>query len=65
MMTETERALIEACVALGVIAETTNHYTEGLARRIDQTGKTVHELTVGELLKLDAQYNRDFNRIHG
>jgi hypothetical protein len=56
--------LLEASKAIGGIYGSNSHYTEGLARRIEATGKKVADLTVGELMQLHAEYNAYYNKIH-
>lgn len=48
---------------IGNIAECNCHYTRGLARQIQKTGRRVEDLTVGELLEIDRRYDEVFNRI--
>lgn len=55
--------LIDTAQAIGGIAESNCHYTDGLARRIEHTGKAINDLTVGELLALDKAYNDFFNQL--
>ena len=57
-----ENQLIDASMAIGRIAETNCHYTAGLARRIQETGKPVPELTIAELIQLDKEYSAFFNQ---
>jgi hypothetical protein len=56
--------LLEASKAIGDIYGGNSRYTEGLARRIDETGKTVGELTVAELMRLHDEHNAYYNKIH-
>ena len=52
---------MDVCQEIGSIAESNCHYTAGLTRRIEETGKTIEELTVGELLEIHRAYNAWFN----
>lgn len=54
---------INVCMELGGIADSNCRYTSGLSKRIESTGKTIEELTVGELLKLHRAYNEWFNQL--
>ncbi len=63
-MSATEFDLIGACIELRKIAEANGHYTAGLSRVIDKSGRKVQELTLGELLAFDKEYSAVFNRIH-
>ena len=65
MNTYTELSMIEYCLEIGRIAESNCHYTAGLDRKIQATGRTIKALTVGELLELNRQYNKDFNAMYG
>ncbi|WP_305907180.1 hypothetical protein Q9L42_017290 [Methylomarinum sp. Ch1-1] len=60
-----ELALIDVCLEIGDIAGSNCHYTAGLNRRIEQTGKSVEQLTVAELLQLHREFNTQFNAIYG
>jgi hypothetical protein len=60
----TERDLIEACIALGNIAESSGVYTHGLAGLVVAAGKPVAELSIGELLDLNREHGERFNRIY-
>jgi hypothetical protein len=60
----TEEQLVNACIELGSISETNGHFTAGLARRIEAAGKTVDELTVGELLRIINEHREWFNEVH-
>ncbi len=57
----TELSMIDYCLEIGSIAESNCHYTAGLDRKIQATGKAVEALTVGELLELHRLYNKEFN----
>jgi len=50
---------------LGAIAESNCHYTAGLAKRIEETGKAVETLTIAELIALDDDYKKLLNTVHG
>jgi hypothetical protein len=63
-MNATESELIDACQELGGIASSNGHFTAGLARIIEATGKAIPDMTVSELLHLAREYNETFNRIH-
>jgi hypothetical protein len=63
-MTTTEQQLIGACMEIGGIPEANGHFTAGLARRIEATGKSVDELTVGELLRIINEHREWFNEVH-
>jgi len=52
-----------ACQEIGGIAESNGHYTAGLTRQIEQTGKAFEQLTIAELLTLHRDYNAQFNRL--
>ena len=60
----TEQELIEVCREIGGIAGSNGHFTDGLARIIEATGKSIQDLSVCELLHLAREYNKTFNRIH-
>lgn len=60
----TENEIIDVCAEIGGVAESNCHYTAGLARLIDATGKTVDDLTVRELIQIITSYRDTFNRIH-
>lgn len=60
----TELSMIESCLEVGSIAESNCHYTAGLDRKIQATGKAVEDLTVGELLTVHRQYNKEFNSMY-
>ena len=62
-MTQTEQDLTEAARIIGHLFDCNGHYFAALARRIDHTGKTVGELTVAELMKLDREEGERFNRV--
>ncbi len=64
LLTE-ELQLIEAAQIIGGIAESNCHFTAGLARRISETGKTVEELTVAELIALDTAHSEFYNKLFG
>jgi len=58
----TENELIKAVASISAILKTNNHYTYGLAKRIEATGKAVNDLTIGELSGLDAAHKHYFNQ---
>lgn len=64
-MTTTAEQLINVSIVIGGIAESNGHYTDGLSRIIEASGKDIMDLTVCELLHLARNYNETFNRIHG
>jgi hypothetical protein len=59
---KTECDLLNAAIQIGNIAECPWHYTAGLAKLIDASGKPLHELTISELLALNKQYTDRLNR---
>ena len=61
---DTHTRLIELCREIGGIAGCNGHYTAGLSRRIEATGKPVELFTLGELVTLSREYNLFFNKIH-
>ncbi|WP_250655042.1 hypothetical protein [Alkalimarinus coralli] len=61
MSKEDQRKLVEAATTIGAIAECNCHYTEGLARKIAATGKSVGDLTVAELMNIDVDYAQEYN----
>ncbi len=61
-MEATERDLIEACCEIGNISGCNRDFTEGIARMISNGGKSVREMTVGELIELSRAYSAVFNR---
>jgi len=65
MSTSTENQLISVVMQLGAIAECNCHYTAGLAKRIEETGKAVEALTIAELITLADDYNKLLNTVHG
>jgi hypothetical protein len=52
MSHRTELALIEACAEIGGIPEMSAWATSSLATRIDEAGRRVEDLTIGELLTM-------------
>ena len=62
---DTHTKLIELCQEIGGIAGCNGHYTAGLSRRIEATGKPVEELTLAELVALSREYNAFYNKAHG
>ncbi len=64
LLTE-ELQLIEAAQIIGGIAESNCHYTVGLARRIAETGKSINQLTVAELIALDTAHSEFYNMAFG
>jgi len=65
MNTSPQEQLISISQQIGSIAEKSNHYTEVLAKRISQTGKTIQNLTISELIEIDADYTKYCNDIYG
>ena len=61
----THDRLVELCQEIGGIAGCNGHYTAGLSRRIEATGKPVEELTLVELVALSHEYNVFYNKAHG
>lgn len=59
----TKDDLLEASRVIGQLIGSNGHYTDGLVRRIDETGKTVGELTVAELMRLHDEHNAYYNKI--
>jgi hypothetical protein len=62
---DTHTKLIELCREIGGIAGCNGHYTAGLSRRIEATGKPLEELTLAELVNLSREHNAFYNRVHG
>jgi hypothetical protein len=62
---DTHTKLIELCQEVGGIAGCNGHFTAGLSRRIEATGKPLEELTLGELVALSREYSVYYNRVHG
>ena len=60
---ETEQQLSDAVSQIAAISETNPQYQAGLARKIVKSGKSVSDLTVSELLDLDARHNAYFNSL--
>lgn len=54
---------VTICSDIGKISDCNYRYTAGLSRRIAETGKTIEQLTVGELLELDKAYCEWFNSL--
>jgi hypothetical protein len=61
---DTHQDLIDICEEIGGISESNIHFTSGLARKIEATGKCVAALTVGELIHLFHKHRDVYNRIH-
>lgn len=61
---DAEAQLIKASREIGSIAGSNGHFTSGLAEHIERTGKSVMDLTVGELIGLSADYRDYYNRFH-
>jgi len=57
----TENELITAVTQLSTIADTNSHYTHCLAKQVEETGKTIGELTIAEFLNLNTQCKAFFN----
>ena len=55
-------SLLSVCEQLGDIHDSNGHFTEGLARRIDETGKQLNDFTLSELFTLIDQYREFYNR---
>jgi hypothetical protein len=53
--------LLRITQQIGDIAESNSHFTKGLARRIEETGKQPDELTISELITLIEQYREFYN----
>lgn len=49
---------------LGHIATGNSSYTSMLAKAVAETGKSVHELTVGEALKICEETGARYNQIY-
>ena len=62
---KTENQLIEVCREIGGVAGCNGSFTAGLSRRIEGAGKSVTELTVGELCMFISEYQDFYNHIHG
>lgn len=56
--------LIAAAVTIGNIAGCNSQYTEGLARKIEKTGKSVFDLTVAELIALHGEHSSFYSRLY-
>jgi len=62
---DTQTKLIELCREIGGIAGCNGHFTAGLSKRIEATGKPLEELTLAELVALSREHNASYNKIHG
>jgi len=60
---DTHTKLIELCQEIGWIAGCNGHYTAGLSRRIEATGKPLENLTLAELVVLSREHNLFYNRV--
>ena len=60
---DTHTRLIELCREIGGIAGCNGHYTAGLSRRIEATGKPLEELTLAELVALSREHTHFYNRV--
>jgi len=56
-----ENDLITTATELSYIADANPHFTHCLAKQIEETGKTIGELTIAELLDLNTQCKALFN----
>ena len=56
--------LIDTASEIGSIATSNGPFLHGLARKIEETGKTLNELSVNELAALTENYRKEFNKIH-
>jgi len=56
-----ENDLITTATELSYIADANPHFTHCLAKQIEETGKTIGELTIAELLALVNQHKAVFN----
>lgn len=63
-MSQTESDLSDVGYEVGAVAETNPHWLAGLARLVEATGKSVNELTIGELRSLIQQRAETYNRIY-
>ena len=59
---ETELHVLDVCKELGSIVEANCHYTRLLAQCISLEGKTIEQLTVGDLLRINRDAADDFDR---
>lgn len=49
-MSESEKILLEVTREIGGIYDANCHYSAGLARRLENTGKAISDMTVNELI---------------
>ena len=54
--------LLHTFAELATLSGNNGHYTDGLCRKINETGKAIEELTVAELLEIHHQHNAWFNK---
>ncbi|NOR68493.1 MAG: hypothetical protein GQ532_02150 [Methylomarinum sp.] len=57
----TINSLLSVSEQIGDIKDSNGHFTEGLARRVDQTGKPLDDFTISELITLMDQYCEFYN----
>ena len=62
---EIHKDLIEASIAIGGIADLAQWATMELAERINKTGKDVFNLTVAELMSLEAEQHSHYLKSEG
>lgn len=62
---EIHKELIDAALTIGGIAEMAQWATLDLAERIKKTGKDVFNLTVAELMNLEAEQQRHYLKREG
>jgi len=56
-------SLLEITQQICDIPESNGHFVEGLARRIDKTGKPLNNFTIAELITLIEQYREFYNAL--
>lgn len=66
MSQSTHSELIAASDAIGGIAQTACWYTQRLAERVAAFvgAESIHQMTVGELIRLDAELREEVTRDH-
>ncbi len=55
--------MIEVCQDIGKVSECNAHFTSMLSQRINESGKSIEEFTVGELLALIHSCSEFYNRL--
>jgi hypothetical protein len=60
----TTNELMIASLEIGAIHSSNPNYTEGIARKVDATGKPLAALTVGKLMQIIKEHNAAYNRMY-